>query len=216
MAVPRVKICGITSEADALSAAELGASALGFNFYARSPRYIPEERAAAIVRVLPAFVEPVGVFVNELFEHMIAAAGRLGSVRTLQFHGDQLAPCPRAAFRFIPAFAIKDAESFGTITRYLERCAREGQFPAAILLDGHQPGIHGGTGQPAPWHLLADFRPGIPIILAGGLTAENVAEAVRTVKPYAVDVASGVESRPGVKDKEKMRRFVAAVREAGN
>ncbi len=214
MPIPRVKICGITSEGDALSAAQLGADALGFNFYARSPRFIPEERAGAILRRLPPFVEPVALFVNELFEHMTATAQRLGPVRTLQYHGDQLAPCPAGPFRFIPAFALRDADSLALVGRFLERCRLEGQLPAAILIDAHQRGTYGGTGRTAPWHLLADFQPGVPLILAGGLTPGNVAEAVRTVRPYGVDVASGVETGPGVKDPEKMRRFIEAVREA--
>lgn len=214
MASVRVKICGITSAADAEAAANLGADAIGLNFFAGSPRCVSEERAAAIVRGLPPFVEAVALFVNESFEHMAAAAQRLGSVRAIQFHGDQFAPCPVSPYRFIPAFAVRDAASLASIAQYLDRCRREGQLPAAILVDAHVPGVYGGTGQTAPWRVLADFRPGVPLILAGGLTPDNVAEAVRIVRPYAVDVASGVEASPGVKDVEKMRRFIENAREA--
>ncbi len=100
------------------------------------------------------------------------------------------------------------------ITDYLESCRRRQQLPAAILVDAHVAGQHGGTGQTAPWNLLAGFKPGVPLILAGGLTAENVAEAVRTVRPYAVDVASGVERTAGNKDPEKVRRFIDSARAA--
>ena len=204
----RVKICGITNHADAQAAAQCGADALGFNFYARSARYVPEEKAAAIIRALPPFVEPVALFVHELFDPMIPLARRLDSVVPIQYHGDQLAPCPVAPYRFIPAFAVEDAASLKRITAFVERCQREGQLPAAVLLDAHVPGVYGGTGQTAPWHVLADFQPGIPIILAGGLTPDNVADAVRLVRPYGVDVAGGVEKSPGLKDADKIRRFI--------
>jgi phosphoribosylanthranilate isomerase len=210
----RVKICGITSHADAQAAARCGADALGFNFYARSPRYVPEEKAATILRALPPFIEPVALFVNELFDNMISAARRLQSISTIQYHGDQLAPCPSAPFRFIPAFAIKDADSLTRIAAYIERCRDEGQLLAAVLVDAHIPGLYGGTGQTAPWHLLADFQPGVPVILAGGLTPDNVAEAVRLVRPYGIDVAGGVEKSPGQKDVDKMRRFIDNARGA--
>jgi phosphoribosylanthranilate isomerase len=100
------------------------------------------------------------------------------------------------------------------INRYLALAGEIGQMPAAVLVDGYAAGLRGGTGRTAPWHLLSDFRPGVPLILAGGLTPDNVAEAVRIVRPYAVDVASGVESVPGRKDPQKMKRFIAAVQEA--
>src|SRR5205814_10530314 len=104
--------------------------------------------------------------------------------------------------------------SLNDISRYLDVCRNTNRLPAAILLDAHVPGQYGGTGQKAPWHLLADFKPGVPVLLAGGLTPDNVAEAVRVVRPYAVDVASGVEARPGHKDEDKMRRFIANARGA--
>ncbi len=215
MAAVRVKICGITNETDAQAAVRCGADALGLNFFARSPRFVPEERALAIIRDLPPFVEPVVLFVNELFDHMLEVLGRLPPVTTVQVHGDKLPPCPAAPFRFIPAFGVKDAGSLVSIITYLDECRREGQLPAAVLVDAHVPGVYGGTGQTAPWQLLRDFEPGVPLILAGGLTPENVAEAIRTVRPYAVDVAGGVEKRPGEKDPDKMRRFIENARAAG-
>src|SRR5205814_5109867 len=120
-----------------------------------------------------------------------------------------------AGIRWIPAFSVADAASLTAITTYLDLLASVGAAPAAILVDAHVPGLHGGTGQTAPWQLLADFRPGVPLILAGGLTPENVAEAIRIVRPYAVDVASGVESAPGKKDADKLRRFIEAVHSVG-
>lgn len=205
----RIKICGITNEADAMAAAQFGADAIGLNFYARSPRFVPEERAATIARSLPPFVEPVALFVDELFEHMAAAVGRLRGINTVQFHGSKLAPCPAGPLRYIPAFGIDNEDSLGGIMAYVARCRQEGQMPAAILVDAH---AYGGTGRTAPWDVLAGFDPGVPLILAGGLTADNVAEAIRRVRPFAVDVASGVESSPGQKDIEKMRRFIGEAR----
>ena len=210
----RIKICGITNREDAQAAVRCGADALGLNFYARSPRYVPEEKAANIVRDLPPFVDPVALFVNETFAHMIALTEGLKSVRTIQYHGDELAICPREPFRFIPAFAVKDAASLAAITTFIERCRQTGQLPAAVLVDAHVPGTYGGSGQTPPWHLLADFQPGVPVILAGGLTPDNVAEAVRVVRPYAIDVASGVEKCPGQKDVDKMQRFIDNARAA--
>jgi phosphoribosylanthranilate isomerase len=204
----RVKICGITNSADAQAAVQSGADALGFNFYTRSPRYLSEAKAVEIIRTLPPFVEPVALFVNESFDDMTALARRLKRVRTIQYHGDQPAPCPTGPFQFIPAFAVQDADSLMRISAFIERSRQNDQTPAAILVDAHVPGSYGGTGQTAPWRLLADFQPGVPVILAGGLTPDNVAEAVRLVRPYGVDVASGVETSPGQKDLDKMRRFV--------
>jgi phosphoribosylanthranilate isomerase len=210
----RIKICGITNGTDAQAAVRCGADALGFNFYARSPRFVPEAKAAEIIRALPTFVEPVALFVNELFDHMTALARRLEAVITIQYHGDQLAPCPAGPFRFIPAFAVQDAASLTRISAFIERCRQEGQAPAAVLVDACVPGSYGGTGQTAPWRLLADFQPGVPVILAGGLTPDNVAEAVRLVRPDGVDVASGVEKSPGQKDVDKMRQFIENARSA--
>src|SRR5262249_26263593 len=149
---------------------------------------------------LTPFVEPVALFVNELFDHMIGLTQRLERARVIQYHGDQLAPCPASPYHFIPAFAVKDADSMAHITAFVQRCRREGQLPSALLVDAHVAGAYGGTGRTAPWQLLADFAPGAPLILAGGLTPDNVAEAVRVVRPYGVDVASGVENGPGHKD----------------
>jgi phosphoribosylanthranilate isomerase len=213
MATPlRIKICGITNAADGRQAALLGADAVGLNFYAQSPRYVDFQTAESILRELPPFVDAVGLFVNEPLCQVYPRLGALGRVRTIQWYGANHEPADPYPFQLIAAFPVRDQGSLLEITRYLDLCRDRGQLPAAVLADAHVPGQYGGTGQKVPWSLLADFRPGVPLILAGGLTPDNVAEAVRIVRPYAVDVASGVEHRPGHKDLEKMRRFLGNAR----
>jgi phosphoribosylanthranilate isomerase len=210
----RIKICGITNIADGLQAAALGADAIGLNFYPASPRHIDAVTAEAIVRELPPFVDAVGLFVNEPLRQAADRLSRLSRIRTIQWHGDQHEPTSIFPFSLLSAFPVQDATDLFGITRYLARCRDADCLPAAVLLDAKVAGQHGGTGQTAPWNLLADFQPGVPVILAGGLTPDNVGLAVRTVRPYAVDVASGVEQGPGRKDWEKMRRFIENAREA--
>jgi phosphoribosylanthranilate isomerase len=211
----RVKICGVTTADDARRAADLGTDAVGLNFFEGTPRCVDVAMAERILRVLPPLVEAVGVFVNTPLREAFALLQPLG-VRTIQLHGDQKEMSDAFPYRLVPAFPLRDAASLAAVTRYLDVCRGLRRLPAAVLLDGHAAGQYGGTGRTAPWDLLASFRPGAPVILAGGLTAENVAEAVRVVRPYAVDAASGVESAPGRKDAEKMRRFIAAARAAAD
>jgi phosphoribosylanthranilate isomerase len=202
----RIKICGITNPADAEEAAAVGVDAIGLNFYPQSPRCVTVATAREILKVLPPFVEPVALFVNQPLEDVERFTETL-SIRTVQLHGTPPTSLPLGSKRWILAVAVRDADSLQEIGATLAK------VPAsAILVDAHVPGLFGGTGQTAPWQLLADYRPSVPLILAGGLTPENVAEAVSIVRPYAVDVAGGVESSPGKKDREKMRRFVEAVR----
>jgi phosphoribosylanthranilate isomerase len=202
----KIKICGITTVSDALAAAELGADAVGLNFYDKSPRFVTRERAAQIVRALPPFVEPVGVFVNEPMYRLRETMNELG-LRTFQWYGEH--PVEKSfPFRAIPAFPLRDQQSLRAISDQLERWTTADKLPAAILVDAHAPGTYGGTGQIVPWELLTDFSPGVPWILAGGLTPDNVGGAIRLVRPYGVDVASGVESSPGKKDADKIRRFI--------
>jgi phosphoribosylanthranilate isomerase len=210
----RVKICGVTNEADARLAALSGADAVGLNFYSGSPRCIDAATAGYILRELPPFVEPVGLFVNQPLRQAFEFLHPLGGIRTIQWHGDnrELSDC--FPYRLVAAFAVRDASSLLAVTRYLDTCRGLGRLPAAVLVDAHVPGRHGGTGRTAPWGLLASFQPGVPVILAGGLTPENVAEAVRVVRPYAVDVASGVEHSPGHKDPDRVQRFIDNAREA--
>jgi phosphoribosylanthranilate isomerase len=210
----RVKICGVTSEADAEAAVLLGADALGLNFHPPSPRALTMTRAEQILRVLPPFVSAVGVFVDLPLDRVRAVLGSLGRVTTVQMHGSNAEPLSCLPYHFVPAFAVRAREDLARIEQYLAEARRLARLPAAILVDGYRPGLPGGTGQTAPWDLLADFQSPVPLILAGGLTPDNVAEAVRRVRPYAVDVASGVESAPGRKDAELMRRFLESARAA--
>lgn len=204
MPVVRSKICGITRVEDALLAAEAGADAIGLVFYAKSPRAVDVRQARAIVATLPPFVTTVGLFVNasrcEINEILDAVPLDL-----LQFHGDErAADCAGYHRPYVKALRVQPGDDVRA------RCA---EFPqaAGILLDTFVPGVPGGTGQAFDWSLVpAD--PGCPIILAGGLDAENVAAAIRQVRPWAVDVSGGVEAGKGVKDAAKVRAFVAAVR----
>jgi phosphoribosylanthranilate isomerase len=210
----RIKICGITSEVEAETAAALGADAIGLNFWPHSPRRIDAPTAQKIIRRLPPFVEPVAVFTGLTPIEMKLEAETVGGIKTLQRHGVEHEPADFSGFRLIDAFQVPGRHSLEDIQAYLERCRQLGMVPAAIVVDGSSPGQFGGTGQTPPWQALARFHPGVPLILAGGLNPENVAEAIRIVRPYAVDVASGVESSPGQKDVEKMKRFIDAARAA--
>lgn len=204
----RIKICGVTTVPDALAAIELGADAVGLNFYPNSPRFVTPDQAKEIVMALPPFATTIGVFVETHDQAVASIASRVG-LRAVQTYSD--AP-PNGSFfpvSYIPAFPVKDAESLAMIREFVA----SGK-PSAVLLDAHVPGQIGGTGQVAPWDLLAGFDPGVPVILAGGLNSENVGVAIRTVRPWAVDVASGVESAPGQKDRGKMAAFIRAVRAA--
>jgi phosphoribosylanthranilate isomerase len=209
----RIKICGITNVTDAEQAASLGADAVGLNFYAKSPRCIDAAMTRLILNVLPPFVEPVGLFVNEPLVDAQRTAQAL-NLRTIQVYGDHPEILPPGCVRWIPAFSVDGVADLQPITSYLEELKSAGAVPAAVLVDAHAPGRYGGTGRIAPWQLLAEFKPGVPLILAGGLTPDNVGDAIRIVRPYAVDVASGVEISPGKKDPGIMRRFIDAVRSA--
>ena len=199
----RVKICGITNLEDALMAVEAGADALGFVFFRGSPRYISPEQAAVIIRRLPPFVQTVGLFVNEESATVNSTADRCG-LDLVQLHGEESPDyCAAVKRRVIKAFRVKDASTLDDIMNY---------SVAACLLDAWSPAAHGGTGTTFNWEIAAKAVASHTIILAGGLTPENVAGAVATVKPYAVDVSSGVESAPGKKDAGQVSRFIRASR----
>lgn len=214
MATIWIKMCGITCVEDAAQAARLGADAIGLNFYPPSPRHVSIRLAGDIVAALPESTEPVALFVNQAPDTIAEALDDLPRVRTVQWHGEEPPLCLTTPYRYIPAFGVRDPGDLTAVKQYVAHCRASACLLSAILLDSRRPELYGGTGQPAPWSLLADFDPGVPIILAGGLTPENVAEAIRVVRPYAVDVASGVESSPGRKDAELMRRFIDRAREA--
>lgn len=202
----RVKICGITRVEDALAAIDAGADALGFMFYEKSPRVLNVKQAAAILRELPPLVAKVGVFVNPSDEAVRRAIDETG-IDTLQFHGEEPPEfCRRFGLKTIKAFRVRDAESLVATREYANE---------AWLLDSFVAGQHGGTGAQFNWDLAAEAASRHQrVILAGGLSPANAAEAVRKVRPFALDVSSGVESAPGRKDAAKVRDFIAAAKGA--
>ena len=242
----RIKICGITRADDALLAAEAGADAIGLNFYPRSPRFVPGERAGEIVERLredysAGQVQVFGVFVNASLDDILwtireanlyGPEGGFG----IQLHGDEPPELLRDLFQqglgrtgellqvlghvpevpLVRALRCRDAD-LDQHTSYLQQCQQLGALPQAVLLDAFSPGAYGGTGHSLDWPAIASARPkllNLPVILAGGLTPDNVAEAIRAARPAAVDVASGVESSPGIKDAAKVYAFVAHAKKA--
>jgi phosphoribosylanthranilate isomerase len=203
----RIKICGITCLADALAAVECGADALGFILYPQSKRYVAPDPVRAITRHLPPFVARVGVFVDESVEKVREQAERCG-LDTLQFHGNEIPEYCQdfPQFRVLRAFRIKDANSLTELTRFNTN---------GWLLDSYSPAAQGGTGECFDWSLARQaVGMGKPVLLAGGLTPQNVGEAICQVRPFAVDVSSGVEASPGHKDHRKILDFVRAVHQA--
>jgi len=202
----RIKICGITSPEDALTAVEAGADALGFVFYKESPRHIFPEEAARIINLLPPFVQAVGLFVNEAPE-IVNQISRNCGLGLVQLHGDETPDyCKMIEQRVMKAFRIRSLTCLDPIADYrLSGC----------LLDAYSPAAFGGTGKRFNWEIACEAMiRGHRIVLAGGLTPDNVAEAIRQVKPYAVDVSSGVEVAPGKKDVDKVREFIRNAKEA--
>ena len=208
-----IKICGVKTTTDAWHAAECGADAVGINFYRKSVRFVTYAEADIIIRSLPPSTAPVGVFVetDPLTIRETASEHGLRAVQTYALGPDGL---DFASAAHVPAFRVHDRASIADALAKVETYRALGQAPAAVLIDSYVPGAVGGTGRTAPWDLLAGFDPGVPVILAGGLTADNVADAIRTVRPAGVDVASGVESAPGRKDPGKVRAFIQAARQA--
>jgi len=201
-----VKICGITRVEDALAAAHSGAHAIGLIFHAGSPRLVSHDMARSIVDALPAFITPVALFVDarpEDIERVIATV----KPQLLQFHGDESPEfCSRFALPYIKAIKVRPGVD-------LLQYARQFEGAKALLLDAYQEGLHGGTGAVFDWDLIPPALP-LPIVLSGGLTPANVIEAIRRVKPCAVDVSSGVESARGIKDARKIEAFMNGVRNA--
>lgn len=201
----RIKICGITALADGVAAAEAGADAIGFVFYPKSPRYIEPARAAEIVAAVPPFVTTVGLFVNAAPEFVNETLA-IAPLNLLQFHGDESETYCRQFDRpYIRAARVRPGLD-------LIQYAASFSSAQAILLDAYVEG-YGGGGHAFDWNLIPTALPR-PIVLSGGLTVENVAEAVRRVRPAAVDVSSGVEISKGVKDHARIAAFIAGVRNA--
>jgi phosphoribosylanthranilate isomerase len=207
----RVKICGITNLSDAKVAVALGADALGFNFYEKSVRNISPAAAYKIIRALPEKIEAAGVFVNWSPEAVVALA-RAVDLDTVQLHGDEPASTARAAAKF---FHVTKALRVGNAFR-LAQLKPFASSVRTFLFDACMKDQFGGTGHRTDWTVARRAAKSHHIILAGGLTPENVAEAILYVRPYAVDVASGVESRPGKKDRAKLRQFFAEVHRANS
>lgn len=196
----RVKICGITNLDDAMAAVDFGADALGFVFFKGSPRYISQESAGAIIRRLPSFITTVGVFVNESIDR-IEDAIELTGIDVVQLHGDEPPEMCNLSRRVIKAIRVKSLESLDPIKNYKD-------MVSAFLLDTFTPDTFGGTGQRFNWDIAADAKQFGRIILAGGLTPDNIANAIRQVRPYGVDVSSGVEEKKGKKDHTKLKLFI--------
>ncbi len=207
----KVKICGITNIEDARHAVDSGADQLGLNFYKESPRYVTPDKAREIVDALPIGTQTIGIFVNEPIEDLLEIASYVG-LDGIQLHGDEDPQFVRSLRRETKLRIIKVARSESEL-----RISNLLEFDSdAILIDGWSAEDYGGSGTRSDWNIARDICEYMPtyIYLAGGLTPANVAEAVRIVKPYAVDVASGVESSPGKKDPEKVAAFIKAAKEA--
>ena len=206
----RIKICGITNREDALKAASLGAWALGFNFYKKSPRFIAPARAKKIIQELPPFITPVGIFVNQPLGAIRDIIGHcnLGAV---QLHGDEdhhfCHRLRRYGAKIIKVFRVRPDFDPAILKDY---------HVDAFLFDAYNDGVYGGTGKTFDWTLLRDIKgQNKPFILSGGLTPQNVIEPVNAMKPYAVDVASGVETEPGKKDHRLLKEFIDIVNYIG-
>ncbi|MBN4076948.1 phosphoribosylanthranilate isomerase [Mariprofundus ferrooxydans] len=201
----RIKICGITRLEDALEASKLGVDAVGFVFYNKSPRYIDPQKAASIIRQLPPFVSAVGLFVNPS-QDAIAEVLQTVPLGVIQLHGDETPGfCAAQRRRVMKAIAVSSADDLTHTSRF--RCP--------LLLDAKAPaGVFGGTGKRFDWSALENFNHDFPLTLAGGLNIDNIDAAMAIRQWFALDVSSGVESSPGIKDAEKMRAFVNAVNNA--
>jgi phosphoribosylanthranilate isomerase len=202
----RVKICGITRLQDLHLACEAGADALGFVFYEKSPRHVTVELAAELVRALPPFVQSVGLFVNAE-PAFIESVLKVVPLDLLQFHGDETpADCKRYGRPYIKAVRVRADTD-------LLKYAADFEAARGLLLDAFVPGVPGGTGERFDWRLIPTNLPK-PVILSGGLTPGNIAEAVQQVRPWAVDVSSGVEVSKGIKDAHQLARFIANAKTA--
>ena len=202
----RVKICGIRRLEDAQAAVDAGADALGFVFYEKSPRAVTPMQAAEIIAQLPAFVSSVGLFVNAPAEELQEALA-VCPLDLLQFQGDESpAFCEAVGHPYLRALRMRDSVD-------VNAAARDYSGARAILLDSYKPGVPGGTGETFNWQQIPAQR-NFPLLLAGGLRSDNVAAAIASCHPWAVDVSGGVESEPGIKCAERIRQFIQAVTEA--
>lgn len=201
----RIKICGITREQDLRAVADSGADALGLVFYAKSPRHVTVPQAAQLARAVPPFVTVVGLFVNPSVEYVREVLAGV-SLDVLQFHGEEEpAFCAQFGKPYLKAIRVKAGVD-------LLQCAARYKAAQGLLLDAYVEGTHGGTGESFDWALIPHDLP-LPVILSGGLHAGNVAEAIKQVRPHAVDVSSGVEAAKGIKDAAKVAAFINEVKQ---
>ncbi len=210
-----VKVCGLTTVENALEVCECGVDAIGLNFYSKSKRSVDTKIAKNIVDRLPSHVEPIALFVNHSLEEIHKITTRTG-IQTVQLHGDETAgfAAQMEDLSIIRAIRI-DADNISALPEEIENYKRQGVNLRAYLIDAKVNGTYGGSGHTAPWDLIADeydTKNWPPLILAGGLSPENVADAVRAVQPWGVDTASSVESSPGLKDLDLVREFVAGAK----
>lgn len=202
----RVKICGITRGEDAQHAVEAGADAIGLVFYDKSPRFVSNEQASEISRMIPAFVSRVALF-KDADQAFVKSVLAQVEIDLLQFHGSETAAyCDQFERPYIKAIGMRGLEHDAD---FLISSAETFRSAKALLLDGHAPGEAGGSGESFDWAAVSKIDK--PVVLAGGLTVENVCQAIDLVHPYAVDVSSGVESSPGTKDKDKIAAFMEQV-----
>ena len=200
----RIKICGITREQDLLTVASCGADALGLVFYEKSPRHVTVQQAAQLARAVPPFITVVGLFVNPSVDYVREVLAKV-TLDVLQFHGEEEPGfCAQFGRPYLKAIRVKPGVDF------LE-CATRYASAQGLLLDAYVEGTQGGTGESFDWALIPRDMP-LPVILSGGLHAGNVAEAIRKIRPYAVDVSSGVEAARGIKDAAKIAAFINEVK----
>jgi phosphoribosylanthranilate isomerase len=207
----KIKICGVRTPAEVALCVEAGVDAIGINFYPKSIRYVEPRAAKTLLREIPPFVTPVGLFAEIPFRQACAIAYQLG-IRVLQYYGDYSQLEEPFPFVVLPVVRVGSSDDLNEIAQ-LQQIFQTLKTPlTTVLIDSYTKEQLGGSGHRAPWELLKN--PPVPMILAGGLTPENVAEAIRTVRPVGVDVASGVETQKGIKDPVKVREFVQNAREA--
>jgi phosphoribosylanthranilate isomerase len=202
----RIKICGITNLDDAMAVVDYGADALGFVFFEQSPRFVTHKKAATIIKKLPPCITTVGVFVNQDPEQIVKTVSMTG-IDVVQLHGNESPEGFASSRRIIKAIRVKSLESLDPLIHFKD-------WVSAFLLDTYTPDIFGGTGQIFNWDIAVEAKQFGRIILAGGLTPDNIAEAVRWVRPYGIDVSSGVESDKGKKDYKKLKLFIERARGA--
>ena len=203
----KIKICGITNQIDALHAVNAGVDALGFIFYNKSPRYVSPNVVKSIVADLPPFVLPIGVFVNEEAKVVRDIVDECG-LALAQIHGDETADfCESLGRPVIRGIQLRDRNTFLAMAEYKDRAGFRG-----FVLDAFSQDSYGGTGKTADWELAKEAARSFSFFLAGGLTSDNVQDAIQNIHPYGVDVSSGVETSPGKKDPAKVQAFVQAVR----